>query len=204
MPTRKLVPARLATVAAGTLLHRLHHVDYPGARFNPCLGPGTRFAPLEPAGACIPTFYAATTFDGAAFETVFRGRPHPFAGVPRQEIETRGASELRPLRDLSLVPLFSPELGAWGLEPAAVFSPDASSYPGCRALARRAWADNPAAVGLVWSSVRDSSARALLLFGDRLSEADFDHARLREVRSDPGLLAELREAGRRGGFSITR
>ncbi len=204
MPVSKLVPARLAKVAAGTPLHRLHHVDYPGARFNPCLGSGTRFAPLEDAGSCIPTLYAATTFDGAAFETVFRGRPHPLAGVPRQEVETRGASELRPLRDLSLVPFFSPELSAWGLDPVAVFAPDASSYPGCRALALRAWADNPAAVGLVWSSVRDSSAWALLLFGDRLSEADFEHARLREVRSDPGLLAELREAGRRGGFRITR
>ncbi|GHE02618.1 hypothetical protein U879_18715 [Defluviimonas sp. 20V17] len=200
-------PARVArpvTLAAGTDLHRLHHVDYPGASFNPCKGAPTRFAPLFDGTTCIPTFYAATTFDGAAYETLFRGIPDPYAGIPRGSLDDRGASLIAPLRDLTLIPFFTPELIGWGLDAATVFSPNISSYPACRALALQAWRDNPAADGLIWNSVRDNSAQAMLIFEGRAQAGNFQTRSVREVRADPDLLADIADAGRRAGFTITR
>lgn len=200
-------PARVAQpvlLPAGTELHRLHHVDYPGPSFNPCKGDPTRFAPIFDGAGCIPTFYAATTLDGAAYETIFRGIPNLYAGIPRQSLDDRGASIIAPRRDLTLVPLFTPELVGWGLDAATVFSPNASAYPFCQALALQIWQDNPAADGLVWSSVRDSAARAMLLFEDRCGAGNFDTRSVREVHTDPGLLSEIAEAGRRAGFTIIR
>ena len=199
-------PARPVSLAAGTVLHRLHHVDLPGAGFNPCRGGATRFAPLHRPddGACIPTLYAATTFDGAAYETVFRGPPGPFAAVPRQDLETRAASRIAPRVALDLVPLFTPELAAAGLDPAALFRPSASVYGLCRALALTAWRDNPAAHGLIWTSVRDNAAQAMLLFGDRLGADAFDTLDRRTIATHPDLLDAFVETAARGGYRISR
>ncbi len=198
-------PAKLHRIPSGTVLYRNHHRDYPGARFNPCLGGATRFAPLSnTSGGCIPTFYAATSFDGAAYETVFRGTPSRFTPIPRQDLDIRGVSQITPKAVLDLVPFFTPELIALGLDPAEFFRPSAKVYPDCRALAEMAWRDNPQAHGLIWTSVRDSSASAMIVFGDRLSEADFDHLGTREIATDSTLLDELVTAGFRAGFRIAR
>lgn len=198
-------PARLYPVATGTRLFRIHHRDYPGASFNPCRGMATRFAPLRtPEGQCIPTLYASTTFDGAAYETVFRGDPGPFSAVPRQNLDDRGASIIAPKQDLALVPFFTPELKSMRIDPEQFFRPSAAAYPACRSLAERAWNDNGTAHGIAWTSVRDSSAQAMLLFGDRLALDDFDHFGTRDIASDPSLLDDFVNAGERGGFRISR
>lgn len=79
-----------------------------------------------------------------------------------------------------------------------------SVYPFCRGLAEMAWRDNPDADGIVWSSVRDSAARAMLLFGDRLDPADFSVESVRLVETDPILLDELNETAARCGSFIAR
>lgn len=198
-------PARLYAVQAGMVLFRNHHIDYPGASFNPCLGETTRFAPLNrPDGQCIPTFYAATSFDAAAYETLFRGTPSPFAGVPRQELDARSVSRLAPRRNLDLVPLFTPELLRLGLDAQAVFRPSQLVYPRCRQLAEMAWRDSPEAHGVIWTSVRENSAQAMVLFGDRLDRTDFDEIDTRSIASDASLLDEFEGAGARAGFRIQR
>lgn len=198
-------PARLHLVAAGTVLFRNHHVDYPGARFNPCLGEPTRFAPLKrPDGKCIPTFYAATSFDASAYETLFRGTPSPFSGISRQDLDTRGVSRIAPKKNLKLVPLFTPEILGLGLDPQAVFRPSQRVYPRCRRLAEMAWRDNLEAHGVIWTSVRDNSAQAMVLFGDRLDRADFDAIDTRTIATDASLLDALEVAGARAGFRIQR
>lgn len=198
-------PAGLFTVDPGTRLFRNHHRDFGGATFNPCRGGATRFAPLlTPAGTCIPTFYAATTFDGAAYETMFRDPPSKYGGYRRQLLEDRGVSVIAPLRTLRLVGLFTPELRRLGVPPEEMFQAHDSVYPFCRALAEMAWQDNPDADGIVWSSVRDSAARAMLLFGDRLSPADFSVESVRLVATDPTLLDELNETAARCGSFIAR
>lgn len=198
-------PAGLFTVDPGTRLFRNHHRDFGGATFNPCRGGATRFAPLlTPAGTCIPTFYAATTFDGAAYETMFRDPPSKYGGYRRQLLEDRGVSVIAPLRTLRLVGLFTPELRRLGVPPEEMFQAHDSVYPFCRALAEMAWQDNPDADGIVWSPVRDSAARAMLLFGDRLSPADFSVESVRLVETDPTLLDELTETAARCGSFIAR
>lgn len=198
-------PAGLFTVDPGTRLFRNHHRDFGGATFNPCRGGATRFAPLlTPAGTCIPTFYAATTFDGAAYETMFRDPPSEYGGYRRQLLEDRGVSVIAPLRTLRLVGLFTPELRRLGVPPEEMFQAHDSVYPFCRALAEMAWQDNPDADGIVWSPVRDSAARAMLLFGDRLSPADFSVESVRLVETDPTLLDELNETAARCGSFIAR
>ena len=202
---RSVRPARPYPLPAGTVLFRNHHVDHPGARFNPCLGEPTRFAPLNrPDGTCIPTFYAATSFDASAYETLFRGTPSPVSGIPRQELDTRGVSRIATRKDLGLVPLFTPELLGLGLDPQAVFRPSQLVYPRCRRLAEMAWRDNPAAHGMIWTSVRDNSAQAMVLFGDRLDGADFDEIDTRTIATDASLLDALEAAGARAGFRIQR
>ena len=197
--------ASLFTVDRETRLFRNHHRDFGGASFNPCRGGATRFAPLRsPNGACIPTFYAATTFDGAAYETMFRDPPSKYGGYRRQLLEDRGVSVIAPLRTLQLVGLFTPELRRLGIPPEEMFQAHDSVYPFCRDLAEMAWRDNPDADGIVWSSVRDSAAHAMLLFGDRLDPADFSVASVRLVETDPTLLDELSDTAARCGSFIVR
>lgn len=197
--------ATFSTVDSGTRLFRNHHRDFGGASFNPCRGGATRFAPLlSPAGACIPTFYAATTFDGAAYETMFRDPPSKYGGYRRQLLEDRGVSVIAPLRTLRLVGLFTPELRRLGIPPEEMFRAHDSVYPFCRGLAEMAWRDNTDADGIAWSSVRDSAAHAMLLFGDRLDPADFSVESVRLVETDPTLLDELSETAARCGSFIAR
>jgi hypothetical protein len=208
MPLVSPAGVRLATcftVDSGTRLFPNHQRDFGGASFNPCRGGATRFAPLmTPAGACIPTFYAATTFDGAAYETMFRDPPSKYGGYRRQLLEDRGVSVIAPVRTLRLVGLFTPELRRLGIPPEEMFQAHDSVYPFCRSLAEMAWRDNPDADGIVWSSVRDSAANAMLLFGDRLDPADFSLESVRLVETDPTLLDELGETAARCGSFIVR
>lgn len=197
--------ATFFTVDYGTRLFRNHHRDFGGASFNPCRGGATRFAPLlGSAGACIPTFYAATTFDGAAYETMFRDPPSKYGGYRRQLLEDRGVSVIVPLRTLRLVGLFTPELRRLGIPPEEMFQAHDSVYPLCQSLAKMAWRDNPDADGIVWSFVRDSAANAMLLFGDRLAPADFSVESVRLAETDPTLLDELSETATRCGSFIAR
>jgi hypothetical protein len=190
---------------AGTELHRLHSRDFGACAFNPCRGEPTRFAPIaDGAGACVPSIYAATTFDGAAYETVFRGTPSRYAAVPRQRLNDRAASVIRPVRSLRLVGLFTPELKGWGLEPEQVLKADEASHDFCRALAARIWRDNPRADGLIWASVRDSAARAMVFFGGRVAAGDLAEIGTRLAAEDESVVEDLVRAGRRAGWKVSR
>ncbi len=196
---------KLHVCQVGTFLFRVHDERFDGNSFNPCGGDPTRFTHLfDEDGNCIPASYAATTLDGAAFETVFRGIPNKYQAVPRQLLDDRMISIVQPLRVLQLVPLFTPELKAWGLDQAEVFAPRTEVYDFCRALAFRCWRDNPEADGLVWSSVQDSGAHAMLLFGDRLQSNELNVVSSRCVRTDPTALDDLESAGSRGGWFISK
>ena len=192
-------------IQSETLLYRVHDEQFDGNGFNPCKGNPTRFTHLHDAdGNCIPTSYAATTLDGAAFETVFRGIPDKYQAVPRRALDDRMLSVIRPLRNLQLVPLFTPELKAWRLDPAEVFAPRSDVYAFCRQLGFACWRDNPDADGLSWVSVQDSGAQAMLLFGDRLMSTDLDVVSARCVRTAHTALDDLESIGSRGGWFISK
>ncbi|MXX88814.1 MAG: RES family NAD+ phosphorylase [Boseongicola sp. SB0677_bin_26] len=197
--------ARLHPLPASTTLYRVHKANFAGNAFNPCKGGPSRFAPLhDGSGQCIPTSYAATTLDGAAFESVFHGIRDKYESVRREDLDKYSISSLETGPALDLVPFFTPELLRWRIDPSEFFRPSDAAYAHCRTLAFRAWRDNPGAHGLVWSSVRDSHADAMLLFGDRLSPSDLGLAASRPVRTDSTALADLETAGQRAGLTIVR
>jgi hypothetical protein len=105
---------------------------------------------------------------------------------------------------LRLVGLFTPELVGWGLDPAAVLSADEASHAFCRAMAARIWRDNPRADGLIWASVRDSAARAMLLFGGRVGPGDLAGESIRLAAEDESVVDDLVRAGRRAGWKVSR
>ena len=204
LPTTATV-SKLHLFQASAYLYRVHEERFGGNDFNRCEGGATRFTHrFDEHGGCVPTSYAATTLDGAAFETVFRGIPNKYQAVPRQSLDDRMISVVCPKRPLLLVPLFTPELKAWHLDQAEVFAPRVEVYDFCRALAFKCWRDNPTADGLIWSSVRDSGTHAMLLFGDRLSRKKLEIVSSRCVRTDPTALDDLESAGRRGGWFISK
>jgi hypothetical protein len=62
---------------AGAQLFRFHDQSLEGAAYNPCRGSPTRFAPLTlRTGECLPTLYAATSLEAAAWESLFHDVPH--------------------------------------------------------------------------------------------------------------------------------
>ncbi|MYF89205.1 MAG: hypothetical protein F4186_07515, partial [Boseongicola sp. SB0676_bin_33] len=105
---------RLHPLPASTTLYRVHDANYAGNAFNPCQGKPSRFAPLlDGHGQCIPTSYAATTLDGAPFESVFRGIQDKYESVRREDVDKFAISSLKTATALELVPLFTPELLRW-------------------------------------------------------------------------------------------
>ena len=197
--------ARLHPLPASTTLYRVHKADFAGNAFNPCKGGPSRFAPLHDGSRqCIPTSYAATTLDGAAFESVFRGIRDKYESVRREDLDKYKISSLETGPSLQLVPLFTPELRGLGIDTAEFFRPSDTAYEHCRTLAFRTWRDNQVAHGLVWSSVRDSQANAMLLFGDRLNPSDLGLTSSRPVHTDPTALGDLEVAGQRAGLTIVR
>jgi hypothetical protein len=56
--------------------------------------------------------------------------------------------------------------------------------------------------GLIWTSRQCDPERCVVLFGDRVEEADFDVRDRIDVSADASLLLELRNFGRRAGITI--
>ena len=57
-------------------VERVHQRTRDAARFNPCHGARTRFAPIrDEDGSCVPSFYGADTLEAAIYETVFHDVP---------------------------------------------------------------------------------------------------------------------------------
>lgn len=194
-------------LAAGTILHRIHPQAHAGDRFNPCRGKPGRFSPLRtPAGLCIPSLYAATSLDAAVYETILQDIDFadPFAFVPREVLDQRAHSRLSTERALRLAPLHRPELAARRLDHAALFEPLASAHAACRALGAALHGEHADLDGLLWTSVRDDAASAILLFGDRVGEGDLACLETRRAAEDAGLLAEIEAAFERSGVTLLR
>ena len=84
-------------IRPGEILHRTHASDFRPAQFNPCKGQATRFAPfLDDKGTCVPTLYAATNKEAAAFESIFHDiEPNArFKTVRLDVIESRSVSTI--------------------------------------------------------------------------------------------------------------
>jgi hypothetical protein len=159
---------------AGTTLHRVHDRRFGSCTFNPGLGRPSRFAPLKLAGGPIPTQYVATTFECAVSETIFHDVPLTASNktVGADNIKPLGHSIVEPLRDLTLVPLFVPDLARWNVSRAELIDTEADRYHVTAQWALAIHQSRADVDGLIWTSKRGDPDLSLILFGDRLAETD--------------------------------
>jgi hypothetical protein len=160
---------------AGRPLHRIHSLRFAASQFNPGLG-DARFSPLRDAqGLPVPTLYAGASPDVAIMETLFHDLPQHSDGAPFDLARLGGLawSRLIPLRPLTLIVLTPMTLRRLGIKRSQLLDSDASQYPITRLWALALWQQNPTAQGLCWSS-RQHGDEALMLFGDRVAQRQFD------------------------------
>ena len=200
-PGPGLPPAKIPTFGTyqlkqGTVIHRVFTVakNRTAATFNPGIGGPTRFAPIqeqEHGGKrrVIPTLYAGMSFEAAVFETVFRDiAPAP---QPRQVREASfincAHAEITLRRDIDLGPLFNQNLKILGQTRQTMI--ECHGVPAYGETARWAEAIHNSQSGLhgvAWMSRQQDSELAMLLYGDRLDEADLDIGKTTVLGTGPG------------------
>jgi hypothetical protein len=153
-------------------IYRWH--EYRAAQFNPGVG-RARFHPFPGSGgAPVPTLYVAETWEGAVCETVFHDVPlrGPDRRKARAELEIRAMSRVRLTREMLLVDLRTLGLGRLGLRRRELIDTEADQYPRTARWAGAFHQARPDAVGLMWMA-RLADLRAMVFFGDRVTEKDF-------------------------------
>jgi hypothetical protein len=167
----KLVPLGTGAV------WRVHSASFRPTQFNSSDTGDARFSPIRrPDGITIPVLYGASTLAGAMMETVLHDVPTPPDGyildIESLREQNLVVSRIRPKRRLPTVDLSTKGLKRLGLQRTDLIDTPVTAYPRTREWAE--WLHGAtAAKGLVWTSRQDDGARAVALFGDRLSESAF-------------------------------
>lgn len=167
---------KLVPLGAGAVW-RVHSAAYPPTQFNSSDTGNARFSPIRrPDGTTIPILYGASTLAAALMETVFHDVPTPPAGyildIESLREQNLVVSRIRPKRRLSTVDLSTKGLKRLGLQRTDLIDTPVTAYPRTREWAE--WLHSATeARGLVWTSRQDDGARAVALFGDRISESAF-------------------------------
>jgi hypothetical protein len=194
------------SLSKGTLIHRVHLSTYAGNSFNPCAGGQTRFAPITDAsGACIPSLYGGSTLDSAIYETIFHDIPAKAAmkTVRKADVTQRSHTGLTLTRTMTLVSLRSPDLLNWAITRNSLIASSPKLYSQTAAWAKAIHDAFANADGLVWTSNKCDPDSAYLFFGGRVSAGDFTITTTRHGATDPTFLSDVRNAGSRGGITIT-
>jgi hypothetical protein len=192
----------------GEPIVRVYNTRFRENGFNPGrAGAGVRgrfhFFP-DAAGTLVPVLYGSDLDDGAISETIFHDVP--VQGSVRTVVESRldeaAMVVLEPRRDLRLVELLGFGLRRLQLEAADLTATHATEYPRTVLWAQalhRAFADID---GLLWMSRQFNAARALVLFGDRVRQAELVVAKpALPLRAGPGRKL-VDEAANRAGIVI--
>ncbi|ATE58725.1 RES family NAD+ phosphorylase [Thauera sinica] len=176
------------TLSRGQTLHRVHSDEYKGDQFNPGLKGNARFSPIRNAkGDPVPTLYAAGTFEAALMESVFHDVPHTpgFKQFDKRKLQGQMHSEVQATQDLKLADLTSKPLRKLGVTRKQLIDTEKDQYPKTREWAQAIHAQHPDVQGLYWTSRQDDSARAVMLFGDRVPKGV-----LKQVGDSRSLLGE--------------
>jgi hypothetical protein len=185
----------LTSWPAGAVLHRVHHLDYGAVQFNPGIRGNARFSPIADLdGKLIPTLYGGSSFACAAMESVFHDVPFTagFKAYDKGKLEGHGHSQFTAAQDLVLADLASRSLRKLGVERKQLIDTEKDQYPVTRQWAVAIHAAFPEVQGLCWISRQDDSARAVVLFGDRIAEDVLKRtASTRSLVGDPGAYGEL-------------
>lgn len=176
-------PARLQVSTTnwpkGTLIHRVHLDRYSGEAFNPGIKGNARFSPIKDSqGNAIPTLYGGDTFECAAMETVF----HDVAYAPgpktydKAKLAGQMYTQLKVNEDLILADLRSKALRKLGVQRSQLIDTEKDQYPTTRQWAAAIYTQRPDVQGLCWTSRQDDSAKAVVLFGDRVNGGTLEQA----------------------------
>ena len=194
------------TLPAEQVLHRVHEDLYKADQFNPGQKGNARFSPIRDAkGDLIPTLYAAATFEGAAMESVFHDVSHApgFKHYDKRKLEGQLHSEVKVKRDLKLADLSSVPLRKLGVQRKQLIDTEKDQYPATRRWAEAIHAEHPDIQGLSWISRQDDSARAVMLFGDRLPKGVLQQVGAsRSLLKDEQTYAQLLNLADRIGVDI--
>lgn len=156
----------------GEVLHRVHQDGYAANQFNPGVRGNARFSPIrDEQGQAVPTLYGGTTRDCALMETVFHDVPHTagFKSYDKAKLAGQVHSTIQLTVPLQLVNLASVPLRKLGVTRKQLIDTEKDQYPATRQWAEAIRRQCPKAQGLSWVSRQDDSARAVMLFGDRIS-----------------------------------
>lgn len=163
----------LTELALGTVLHRVHLSEYQADQFNPGVRGNARFSPIQDGkGKAIPTLYAGTTLPCALMETVFHDVPHTagFKSFDKAKLNGQVHSTVRLEAALQVVDLSSVPLRKLGVTRKRLIDTEKNQYPATRKWAMALYRQCPQAQGLFWVSRQDDTARAVVLFGDRIAD----------------------------------
>jgi hypothetical protein len=107
----------------------------------------------------------------ALMETVFHDVPHTagFKTFDKGKLVGQVHSSVRVEQQLQLVDLASVPLRKLGVTRKQLIDTEKDQYPATRGWAKALHGKCPQAQGLSWVSRQDDSARAVVLFGDRIS-----------------------------------
>lgn len=193
-------------LAAGSQLVRLHDPSFQGDEPNPCRGGPTRFAPVyQPTGECLPTLYAATTFECAVFESVFHDISHAALNkfIPLAKVTSRAVSRLELTADLTIARLNEPDLNRFGMTRSDLIDTNATEYAMTARWAEALHRANPAVAGLGWTSRRCDPDLAYVLFADRLAAGAVIVTERIEIAASPHHLQLIEGFGQRAGITLT-
>jgi RES domain len=156
---------------------RVHPARYRPAQFRSGPDGDARFSPIRSSdGRVIPTWYGARTLTCAMMETILHDVPAPpgeyILDVGRLRDADIRVSRVRCQRALKMVDLSSKGLKRIGLQRRDLIDTPVEDYPRPREWAVRLHAKT-SAHGLLWTPRQDDDAKALVLFGDRITEAAF-------------------------------
>ncbi len=159
--------------------------------FNPTDSPG-RFRPIYVAGRVVPTLYGAADAETALAEGLLRGVSALRSGrrrrLYRAQVEGHRIVTLRCEDELRLARLHGAGLQRLGLTRQNVIDTEESEFPYTATWARALWGSKPRPHGIVWTSRQNDSARAMILWENRVRAASLavlDHPVALDV--DPGL-----------------
>jgi hypothetical protein len=121
----------------------------------------------------VPVLYLAETREAALAETLLRDIPLGApAALARSAYEGAVLAGLRLSRSMRIAEFFGLGLRELGIEATQLTDTPMDNYPQTRTWAQAAWAAGLDGIG--WMSKRDNSARAYMLFGDRVQERDLE------------------------------
>jgi hypothetical protein len=206
IPPPPILHITLTSWPAGAVLHRVHNLGYGAVQFNPGIKGNARFSPVAGLdGKPIPTLYGGSSFACAAMESVFHDVPFAagFKAYDKTRLEGQGHSQFTAAQDLVLADLGSRALRKLGVERKQLIDTEKDQYPVTRQWAVAIHAAFPQVQGLLWIARQDDSARAVVLFGDRIADGVLQpRAATRSLVGDPAAYGELLALAEQIGVDI--